>query len=188
MGHRELLTALRRKGEEKARELRSGCAEEEEKLRAAAAERLLLLKGEADERRTAACAEHRRKILAEAGHEASLVRQRAEHDLALRLERLARECLPRLRDARYPALLARMANELPPGEWGEVRVNPMDRELATPLFQGARITPAPEICGGLEAISMDGGLTVMSTLESRLEKGWDDLLPLLMAAVREDGP
>lgn len=188
MGHRELLIALRRKGEEQARSLRAECSRNEVELRAAAAERLLLLKGEAGERRAAECAELRRRILAEAGHEASLVRQRAEHDLAMRLERLARECLPRLRDGGYPALLARLAAELPAGEWGEVRVNPGDRELAAPLFPGARITPVPDICGGFEAISGDGRLTVVNTLESRLEKGWADLLPPLIAALRETGP
>jgi vacuolar-type H+-ATPase subunit E/Vma4 len=42
----------------------------------------------------------------------------------------------------------------------------------------------PAITGGLVAVTADGSLTVVNTLDSRLERCWPDLLPHLIAELR----
>ena len=185
MGHRELLTALRRKGEEQAADIRQRAGAEEGEIRAGAAARGEELRQEYERRRSTGCRERRRAIVAEAEREASLVRLRAEHELALLLRELAGRCLAKLREGEYGTFLGELAAELPDTVWGTVRVNPLDADRAAALFPGAAISPDPAITGGLEAVSADGSLTVVNTLESRLDKGWPDLLPLLVAELRE---
>lgn len=185
MGHDELLAAIRRKGEEQAAALRARTEEEIAALRAAAAERRDALQREHEHRLAAVTAERHRDLVAEARRQGALIRLRGEHDLALRLKGLARSCLGALRD---DALLERLAGELPPASWATVRVAPVDASRAAGLFPGATIEADPAITGGLVAVTSDDGLTVVNTLESRLEKGWPDLLPRLFADLRGKEP
>jgi vacuolar-type H+-ATPase subunit E/Vma4 len=183
MGHGELLSALRRKGEEQAATLVEGAAAREVEVRADAAARRDALREEYEGRRDADCAERRHAILAEAEREAALIRLRGEHRLSLRLRERAGACLLRLRHEEG-AGLAFLAGELPPATWTTVRVAPADKGTAENLFPGAEVVTDPDITGGVEASTADRSLTVVNTLESRLDKGWPDLLPRLVAELR----
>ena len=96
---------------------------------------------------------------------------------------LALRLLPRLRERDYPRIFSRLAAELPPIEWETVRVNPADAEIAGYLFPRARIVPDTAICGGMEALAEGGRIQVINTLEKRLERGWPELLPVLIEEV-----
>ena len=185
MGQSELLTALRRTGEEQAEAIRAKEAAEAEAVRRAAAARIEELRQAHEGHCAAAGAERRHRIMAEALRQAALIRLRGERDLALRLRQRAGACLVQLRDGGDGTLLAHLAAELPPATWAEIRVAPADTAPAAHLFPQALITAAPDITGGLVAMTRDGSLTVVNTLESRLEKGWPDLLPELVAEIRE---
>lgn len=119
-----------------------------------------------------------------------LLRLQAEQALAARLLRLARELLPQLRADAGREVFAALAAELPPAEWGELRVHPDDLPLARQLFAGIAISADSRNSGGLEAVTADGGLRVINTLEKRLERLWPHLLPELRKEVyaRLDGP
>ena len=184
MGHQELLAALQQEGEEQAKAIRRAAAEAEDALRAEIAGRRNALRGEQEQRLIMARAARQREILAAAAQEAALIRLRAEHELALRLRERATACLELLRDEGYGELFRELVQELPACAWATVRVNPVDRELATDCFPNAAIVTDPTITGGLVAASADDSLTVVNTLESRLERCWPDLLPGLMTELR----
>lgn len=184
MGHHELLAVLRQKGAEQSGAIRRSAAEAEEALRADITGRRESLRAEREERRTVVCTLRRGEILADAERKAALLRLRAEHDLALRLRERAAACLERLRDGGYAGLFRRLAGELPGGDWRTVRVNPADMSLAAECFEGADISADSAISGGFSAVTADGSLTVVNTLESRLEQCWPDLLPQLVAELR----
>ena len=188
MGQSELLTALRRKGEEQAAALRTKTEEEEAALRLATTSTLADLRLVHARRLAAACDERRHDIMAQAERRGALIRLRAEHGLALKLRQQADACLRQLRDCRGEGLLLQLADELPRAVWSRVRVAPADAAFAARLFPGAAIEADPAISGGLEAFSADNSLTVVNSLESRLAKAWPELLPDLLAGLREKLP
>jgi vacuolar-type H+-ATPase subunit E/Vma4 len=183
MGHAELLAALRRKEEEQAAALREATAAQEAAVRADLVARCEELREEFERRRDTACAQRRHAIVAEAEREAALVRLRAEYELFLRLRERAGVCLARLYRA-GEGLLAQLAEELPAAAWATIRVAPADILPARSLFPGTEVLADPAITGGVAASTADRSLTVVNTLESRLEKGWPDLLPRLVSEVR----
>lgn len=185
MGQRELLAALRREAEEQASALRRTAETEADRAQADAARRIDELRAGHEERSTMLCSDRQRDILAEAERNAALVRLQVEHELARRLRERAGVLLKRLRDNDYHALFRRLAAELPDATWATVRVNPADTALAAALFPTAVIEADGAIRGGLEASSADGELTVINTLEARLERAWPELLPRIVTELRE---
>ncbi len=183
MGYEELLAALRAEGERKAAMIREKTAAEAARLRAKAADGLVLLKEKYRQELAREIAAQDSAIIAEAEREARRIQLAAEEKLAERLFELARRLLPRLRNGGYPAVFARLAAELPPDAWEEVRVNPADAELAAALFPAARIVTDAVICGGLEGLADGGRVQIVNTLEKRLERGWPELLPLLLGEI-----
>lgn len=183
MGAAELLAALRSEGERKAGLIRKQVEAEADRLRAEAEAGLCRLREEARREQERAGAAAGAALLAQAQREARLLRLAAQERLAERLHALARRLLDSLRDADYPTVFARLAGELPPAPWEEVRVNPADADLATPLFPGARIVADAAICGGLAARAAGGRMEVVNTLETRLERGWPELLPTLLEEI-----
>lgn len=186
MGQSELLTAIRRKGEEQAAAINRSADEELEAVRLATAARCEELRLEHGLRLATAGAERHHNIVAEAARQAALIRLRAEHGLALRLRERAGTCLGQLRESDDGRLLSQLAEELPRAEWATIRVAPADTAQAAGLFPRAAIEADPAISGGLVAVTADNSLTVVNTLESRLEKGWPDLLPELLDDLREE--
>lgn len=101
-------------------------------------------------------------------------------DLADRLYRLALQQLESIRRDDYDNIFKGLVAELPEAPWQEVRVSPMDMDLAQGLFPGAKIISDPGIIGGFEAATDNRSFRVASTLRGRLEKVWPFVLPVLM--------
>jgi vacuolar-type H+-ATPase subunit E/Vma4 len=185
MGRRELLEALQRDGQEKVAAISGRRAAEEERLRAATAEHIAALRQEHEQQCEDQCSGRKRQILAKAEREAAMIRLRAEHALALRLHESARNSLPQLYQHDAERLFPLLAAELPAMPWQTISTAPGDTSRAAALFPTATIVPEPTLAGGLKAALAENLLTVDNTLETRLEKLWPDLLPQLLADLRE---
>ena len=59
-------------------------------------------------------------------------------------------------------------------------MNPDDAGSAQISFPGADIIPDERISGGMDVITGDNSVRVINTLEKRLDRAWDDILPDLM--------
>lgn len=185
MGRRELLEALEREGRETMAAIAGREALEEERLRFAAEQRRKELRLEHEQLSERHCRDLQRRIMSKALREAALIRLRAEHALSLRLHERALACVMQTRTSDPEALFRALLAELPPGEWLEVRVNPGTASLAACCFPGAGIVVDPAQSGGFKATTADRSLTVDNTLKTRLERLWPELLPRLMAELRE---
>jgi len=186
MSREVLIEDLRAKGEERIAAIWREVREEAGKFRAEAEQRLA---GEQDRCDLAAHEAERivqrRRTMAARRKAAALV-TRAEQELRERLYSLALEQLSGVWSGDRAELLARLAGELPPGDWGLVRVNPADTATTAKLFPGAEIEPDPQIPAGLAATSRDGRITVDNTLSTRLERAWPRLAAELLREVVED--
>jgi V/A-type H+/Na+-transporting ATPase subunit E len=180
MGSEELLAALRSEAEEKRRIIRQEAAAEAALLNDEAAARLARLREGFQQEQARAIAAQESAILAEAERKARRIRLAAAGNIAQRLYVLAQGLLPRLRGTDDPGMFSRLAAELPPVEWEALRVNPTDAEMAAHLFPRARIVLDSAICGGMEALAEEGRIRVINSLEKRLERGWPELLPVLI--------
>ncbi len=180
MSSRELIESLRRSGDEKIRLLTQEAEQEARAVRAAAAERLEELRGRYAEQLSAATGEETMRALAEAGNKARILRLAAEKVLSERLLSAARAAMLQLRDAAYPAVFEKMVLELPSLDWKLVRVHPADAGLARKYFPEAEIVPVENISGGIDVTVRDGTIRVINTLEKRLERSWNELLPLMV--------
>lgn len=188
MGRSELLAALQRDGREKMAAITGRRAAEEERLRAATAEHIAALRQEHMQQCADQCSARKRQILAKAEREAALIRLRAEHALALRLHECARNALSQLYQHDAESLFPLLAAELPDMPWHTIWTTPGDTARAAVLFPTATIIPEPALAGGLKAALAENTLTIDNTLETRLEKLWPDLLPQLLADLREGSP
>lgn len=180
MGSEELLAALRGEAEDKARIIRQEAAAEAALLKDEATSRLARLREKFLQEQARTIAAENSAILAEAERTARRTRLAAAEKLAEKLYELAQGLLPLLRGNDYPGIFSRLAAELPLIEWEALRVNPADAEIAAHLFPKARIVPDTAICGGMEALAEEGRIQVINTLGKRLERGWPELLPLLI--------
>ncbi|WP_298269081.1 hypothetical protein [Geobacter sp.] len=187
MGSRELAEALRAAAEERAAAIRRGAEADCGRIRSEAADAVAALREEYGRREAAAVEAAKGEIRAAAEQTVRLAGLRAEHLLAERLHRLARELLPGVGAEGGEALFASLGRELPPGDWERVTVNPADEAPARRLFPGAAIAADPAVFGGLEAERGGGRFRVVNTLEKRLERGWAELLPALLAEIRGGG-
>lgn len=183
MSHSELIESLRRRGEEQAWELWRQAEAEAGRLRAEARRTLEQARSEEQRRQLAIGAQQTRLVRLEAERRARGLRTEAKQRLARRLHQSARAALASLRDEHYDRLFALLAAELPPADWEEVRVNPVDTALAARHFPGAQIVAEPGIAGGMEAVAAGGRIRIDNTLEKRLERAWDDLLVALLPEV-----
>ncbi len=109
-----------------------------------------------------------------------------ETRLAERLYELARTQLPWLREQCGSKLFKALAEELPKAKWGFLSVNEGEIDLARHYFPEAQITGNADISGGLVAESEDGAITVINTLEKRLERAWPQILPELFRKIRQE--
>jgi V/A-type H+-transporting ATPase subunit E len=187
VGTEELLAALRSEGERRAASIRDEAEAAAARLKGEAAASLAALSERYGREQARTVEAEEGAILAEAERAARRARLEGAQRVAGRLFQLALGLLPSLRSGENRALLARLAGELPPFEWETVRVNPADLEQAAALFAGARIVPDPGISGGLETVAQQGRTRVVNTLEKRLERGWPELLPLLLKEVENCG-
>lgn len=184
MGRHELLEALQREGQEKMAAMNMTAAAEEERLRTAAEQRRLEILRMHEAERDLHCSNRQRTLVAKAAREAALISLRAEHALALRLHEHARRSLVRLNGENAARLLSILAAELPPRPWQRVWTTPAESVPAALLFPNATIIADPALSGGLKAATADQSLTVDNTLETRLERLWPDLLPVMIEELR----
>lgn len=180
MGHESLLQALRRKGEEKAREIWERAEVEAARLRAEAARQIKERRSRAGREQAEAAAEVSRSLRREAERQVQALRLEVRNVLADRLHQAAKETLVQLRGRNYPELYATLAEELPPFSWSRVRVNPADEDLARKYFPEAEIVCDPNISAGMEVEGDQGRIRLDNTLEKRLERAWERILPALL--------
>lgn len=185
MGQQELETALRREGEEKAREIWR-CAEQE----------ALKLRDETDRRIAEVqeqCRAHQRmeslRLQEDAKavvlHQARLRCLAAEAHLNERLKCMTAALLKSLGKKGGDSLFSELADEVPDYDWQQVKVAVQDEALAQARFFNAEINTDEKISGGLEVEGDDGRVVVINTLEKRLEHLWQELLPEMMTELRQ---
>jgi V/A-type H+-transporting ATPase subunit E len=180
MSQEELIASLLRETEEKISGIRDSSRAEIDRIRAETSEQLDKLRDEYRRRATVSSVKHERAILFETERKGALLRLSAENALAERLRALALSNLQRLRDGRYPAVFSALVKELPSCAWEVVKVNSIDLQLAREHFPATEKVSDDSISGGLEVIAGAGAIRVINTFEKRLERGFDDLLPIMM--------
>ena len=122
-------------------------------------------------------------ILHEAHHKALVIEDEAMGRLAKKFYTLAVEMLVKARENDYEATFAGLVKEVPEVAWEIIRVNPGDIEFAEKYFPSCTIEADPKIIGGFFASADDGKYQVVNTLQSRLEMGWQTILPMLLLDV-----
>jgi V/A-type H+-transporting ATPase subunit E len=186
MSSKELIESLRRSGDEKIRLLTQEAEQEAGAVRTTATARIEGLRKRYADQLSAATGEETIRALAEAANRARALKLAAEKVLSERLLSASRTALQQLRDARYPAIFEKMVLELPSLAWNLVRVHPADVNLARKYFPEAEIVPVEAISGGIDVTIRDGTIRVINTLEKRLERAWNELLPpMVKDAYRE---
>ncbi|MEW6601620.1 MAG: V-type ATP synthase subunit E family protein, partial [Nitrospirota bacterium] len=68
----------------------------------------------------------------------------------------------------------------PAAAWDEVRVHSDDAVMARRYFPGAAVVADDQVSGGFEAAAENGRRHVVNTFEKRLERAWEEILPLLV--------
>lgn len=187
MGREALLEALRQEGERALEKLRQTHAAEVAEREAAAQLRREALRAAAERDWQLAAAAERQRCLAAGRRQACALLLTGENELAARLRQQATTLLPEVASRDPEALLTACAAELPPLAWARVRVARRDREVAARLFPTAEIVCEPDLAGGLVAETAAGRVRIDNSLEKRLERCWDDLLPELLAALEPGG-
>lgn len=170
--NRERINRIRLEVEARVEELRRRKREEFEQRQA---EVLGQLKDEAE--KVAA------PILHGAQRSALTIEDEALRRLSERLYALALNLLVKLREQDYKAVFAALVREVPAIDWEWVQVSPQDTKLAGSFFPGAEVKIDPLITGGFVAGTDGGRYQVVNTLERRLEKGWQAMLPLLLQQI-----
>jgi len=184
MGQSELEAALRRDGDDKAREIWTRAETEMERLRSEQQTQLQHAEHVATAERESKVMRLRASRLSEAERQAMCFRVDAEAALAHRLRQLAQNQLDKLAVSGGDQLFKALAAEIPTHQWQKVLVNQRDRQLATELFPQADIEASEEIIGGLMVRNDSSGIQIENTLGKRLQHLWPDLLPELMAELR----
>lgn len=183
MSHEALILDLRRKSSDRIKKI-WGEAE-------VGAEELRSLKREEFERRQVEVKRQLKDeaemiaapILHEARRSALAIEDEAMRGLSERLYALAGSMVVQLRQQDYEDVFATLVGEVPAIDWERVWVSPKDMELAGSFFPGAEIEEDPSIIGGFIAATDGGSYQVINTLERRLEKAWQVLLPLLLKEI-----
>jgi vacuolar-type H+-ATPase subunit E/Vma4 len=187
MGYKELIDSLRKEGEEKLRSLRGQCEAAAEKMRAEKEEKIQLLREEFRKKEALEIRNLQADLFSGAEKTARSLRLSAEKALSERLYVCARSLLHELRGRNYHDVFMSLARELPAADWADINVNPDDGDRARTVFPGARILCDPSITGGMEAVSAEGTQRIINTFEKRLERAWEELLPLLVSAAYREG-
>lgn len=186
MGHRELIESLRKDGEESINRLWSDVKAEAEKIEEDASRKVDELREKYGQKQETEIRQQEEAVLAEAGNRARSIRLSAERALSERLFPLAESSLGALRTAEYNEVFKLLIRELPDRTWEEVQVNPRDADITREHFPDARITSDDTIAGGLRVLRAEGKICIANTFKNRLEKAWEDLLPVLINATYEE--
>jgi V/A-type H+-transporting ATPase subunit E len=183
MGSRELIESLRKAADERVKAVWREANCEADQARAEVSRKLDQLRENCARMESAGARAALVSALAEANNRTRITRLTVERTISERLFSAAVLSLGRLRDDAYPETFEKLAQELPTLPWQMVRVNPGDLGRAKEHFSGAEIVPDDNIIGGVDVTAEGGSIRVVNTLEKRLERAWDDMLPALMAEV-----
>lgn len=183
MSYQELISSLRQEADDKAEKFWREARAEVEQARTEAAAGLERIRAEQARRQASAVREATLHVLSEAEKTARHMRLATLGELSERLSRLAAALLPQFREQDYGELFEALVRELPPYAWETVRVNPEDAAMAGHYFPGAKIVPDIRISGGMEVDGDGGRIRIVNTLEKRLERGWPELLPVLIEEI-----
>jgi vacuolar-type H+-ATPase subunit E/Vma4 len=187
MGRQELTAALLLQSEQRARmiwvDVEADVADEECRIRELQRQRISALRCSCRSQRAVTVRSMQQQTDSRVAAERHLGRQRLAHlarDLAVEL---LRELL-----LREPAenLFARLAAELPHGDWQEIRVRPEDAAVAAKRFPGAQVVTEAQILGGLVALTEEGRIEIDNRLETRLDAAWKTLLTDLLQRLRQE--
>ena len=185
MGQQELEAALRREGEEKAREIWRAVENEADRLRRETAAVLDLQQQAGKVRLTTEISDIFVTARSGARKKAQYCRAIAEHDLSVRLKLLAVQLLEKLALQGGEDLFSALADEIPKHDWCKVMVHPRDLNLAKGRFPTAEIETMEQISGGLKVENLEGRIVVINSLEKRIEHLWPELLPEMMRELRQ---
>ena len=185
MGQRELEAALRRKGEEKAREIWRSVETSAQKLRAETDEKIRALQAKSRLRQGTEVERIVEEARTLALHRARMCHLTVEQGLDQRLQTLVGPLTSQLAESGGVELFAELAAEIPEFGWALVKVNPRDEQLAHDSFRSAEIVTDESICGGLEVQDDEGRLVVINTLEKRMLHLWPELLPEMIKELRQ---
>jgi vacuolar-type H+-ATPase subunit E/Vma4 len=183
MGYEELIESLYKECEDRIRSLWKEVEVEAEKMKVAKSGRLEQMRAEYGVTLKREVASQEEKVLAKAGIEARKIKLAVEKALSDRLYSLAASSLHGLRSGRYTREFEALVKELPAVQWDEVRIHPEDKEIAGACFVDSRISADNRITGGFEVRREEGKIRINNTFEKRLERAWEDLLPLLIRDV-----
>lgn len=180
MGHEELITSLRKEGEEKAQEVRNEAEAEADKIRAETAGKIEQLRQEYRTMELRLTRAQEADILSSAEKKARIILLSAERSLSDRLFNLSLSCLHELRRDGYENVFPALVKELPQAGWEEVCVHSADAVMAQRYFPGSEIVSDDTISGGFEAASENRRRHIINTFEKRLERAWEVILPSLV--------
>ena len=186
MGHRELIESLRKDGEETVNRLWSEVKAEAEKIDAETSRRIKELREKYQKEQEAAVNKEEESIISAVRNRAHIIKLTAERSLSERLFPLALSRLPELRGTGYRDVFSLLVKEIPHTHWKEVRVAPQDVEIAREHFPDSNCLAGENISGGLEVVREDGMVRITNTFEKRLEKAWEDILPLLIRSIYKE--
>jgi vacuolar-type H+-ATPase subunit E/Vma4 len=180
MGHEELIASLRKEGEEKVQAVRDAAGVEVENIREETAGKIERLREEFRKKEARLTKTQEDDILSAAEKNARVIMLAAEKSLSDRLFHLSLTRLPELRRDGYENIFSALAGEIPSARWDEVRVHPSDAGMARRYFPDAGIVPDDDISGGFEAATENRRRHIINTFEKRLERAWEEILPLLV--------
>jgi vacuolar-type H+-ATPase subunit E/Vma4 len=180
MGYQELIASLRKEGAEKVKALHQETRAESEKIQDEAAEMIAELREEFRVKEEALEKSREERSLSAAQRTVRAIRLEAEANLADRLSGLALTCLHVLRQDNYEKTFEMLVHELPSTWWNEAVVHSDDEAMARTYFPNAEVVPDPAVIGGIEVYRQDRRQHVINTFEKRLERAWEELLPLIV--------
>jgi len=186
MGYQELIASLKEDADEKVRSIWRETDIEIERLMEEASGRIKGLNESYAKIMEKSLKEIQEEIISEAGHRARQIRLNAEYTLSERLFNIALNSTETLREKDYNEGFPILVKELPEFKWGEIRVNPEDIDIARKYFSDATVIPDEAITGGFEVIRIDGRMRVINTFTKRLEKAWDEIIPLIIKDIYKE--
>jgi vacuolar-type H+-ATPase subunit E/Vma4 len=180
-----LIESLWRDGEKKIQEIEAETKEEVDRIETEISLKITALKENCDKNVFSDSEKRAEDILAEAEQRAALIGISTSRELSVRLYQLARGSLLLLRNERYGDVFTALAAELPSLPWKSVRVNPGDAGIARQCFPGAEIVVDEAISGGMDVMTADGKIRIISTFEKRLERAWEEMISDLLQEAYE---
>lgn len=180
MGYQELIDALIKEGQEKILSIWQKANEESEKILLEKEKKILQIKERYERLTQSLCEEKREKIMLESKKEAQRIKLEAEKRF---LEKIYNLSLSMLNHLREECEFIDFTKEIPEYKWDIVEVNNADQTIAKELFPDSEILIDNSISAGLRVKTKDEKLYIDNTLEKRLERAWNQIIPELVKEI-----